>query len=186
MSTDLKTAVSQYVKECHYRNELAKTKSDWETSENAFVVWRGQANEAFRSDWHPIISTSRSKQAAIDEFAGATCCLFKITVLPGIRYVVVNDVLGTEHRHADEDEVILEGGQALSKGGETKEKGLRVISYTYGPAGGGPPQITPCLSKGGRRWKMPRKMTRRYCKKTSCKRMGFTQKASCRPWKNCY
>lgn len=39
---------------------------------------------------------------------------------------------------------------------------------------------------GKRRWKMPRKMTRRYCKKTSCRKMGFTQKASCRPWKNCY
>ncbi len=31
-----------------------------------------------------------------------------------------------------------------------------------------------------------RKMTRKYCKKTSCKKMGFTQKASCRRWKNCY
>ncbi len=40
--------------------------------------------------------------------------------------------------------------------------------------------------EGGRKWKMPRKMTRRYCKKTSCRKMGFTQKASCRPWKNCY
>ena len=25
-----------------------------------------------------------------------------------------------------------------------------------------------------------------YCKKTPCRRMGFTQKASCRPYKNCY
>jgi hypothetical protein len=40
--------------------------------------------------------------------------------------------------------------------------------------------------KGGRKWKMPRKMTRKYCKKTPCKKMGFTQKASCRPFKNCY
>ncbi len=31
-----------------------------------------------------------------------------------------------------------------------------------------------------------RKMTRKYCKKTPCKKMGFTQKASCRPYKNCY
>jgi hypothetical protein len=31
-----------------------------------------------------------------------------------------------------------------------------------------------------------RLMTRKYCKKTACKKMGFTQKASCRPWKNCY
>jgi hypothetical protein len=37
-----------------------------------------------------------------------------------------------------------------------------------------------------RRYKMPRKMTRKYCKKTPCRKMGFTQRASCRPWKNCY
>jgi len=41
---------------------------------------------------------------------------------------------------------------------------------------------------GGRRktWRMPRKMSKKYCKKTPCKRMGFTQRASCRPYKNCY
>lgn len=31
-----------------------------------------------------------------------------------------------------------------------------------------------------------RKMTRKYCKRTSCRKMGFSQKASCRPYKNCY
>jgi hypothetical protein len=43
---------------------------------------------------------------------------------------------------------------------------------------------------GGRRktrkFKKSRLMSRKYCKKTSCKKMGFTQKASCRPYKNCY
>jgi hypothetical protein len=37
---------------------------------------------------------------------------------------------------------------------------------------------------GGKR--RTRKMTRRYCKKTPCRKMGFSQKASCRPYKNCY
>ena len=32
----------------------------------------------------------------------------------------------------------------------------------------------------------PRKMSKEYCKKTPCKKMGFSQKASCRPYKNCY
>lgn len=32
----------------------------------------------------------------------------------------------------------------------------------------------------------PRKMSKKYCKKTPCKKMGFSQKASCRPYKNCY
>jgi hypothetical protein len=37
----------------------------------------------------------------------------------------------------------------------------------------------------GRR-KTRRLMSKKYCKKTPCRRMGFTQKASCRPYKNCY
>ena len=37
-----------------------------------------------------------------------------------------------------------------------------------------------------RRFKKKRLMSKAYCKKTACKKMGFTQKASCRPYKNCY
>jgi len=37
-----------------------------------------------------------------------------------------------------------------------------------------------------RRFKKKRLMSKTYCKKTPCRRMGFTQKASCRPYKNCY
>ena len=36
------------------------------------------------------------------------------------------------------------------------------------------------------KFRFPRKYSRTYCLKTACKRMGFTQKASCRPYKNCY
>lgn len=35
---------------------------------------------------------------------------------------------------------------------------------------------------GGKR----RKYSRKYCRKTTCKKMGFSQKASCRPYKNCF
>lgn len=38
--------------------------------------------------------------------------------------------------------------------------------------------------KGG--FKFPRKWSKSYCKKTSCKKMGFSQRSSCRPYKNCY
>jgi hypothetical protein len=44
--------------------------------------------------------------------------------------------------------------------------------------------------RGGRKtrrtFKKKRLMSRKYCKKTPCRRMGFTQRASCRPYKNCY
>jgi hypothetical protein len=39
---------------------------------------------------------------------------------------------------------------------------------------------------GTRRFKKKRLMSRKYCKKTPCRRMGFTQRASCRPYKNCF
>ena len=35
-------------------------------------------------------------------------------------------------------------------------------------------------------FKKPRKYSKSYCSKTPCSEMGFTQKASCRPYKNCY
>ena len=35
-------------------------------------------------------------------------------------------------------------------------------------------------------YKKPRKYSKSYCDSTPCKKMGFTQKASCRPYKNCY
>ena len=37
-----------------------------------------------------------------------------------------------------------------------------------------------------KKYKKPRKMSKSYCEKTPCKDMGFSQKASCRPYKNCY
>lgn len=35
-------------------------------------------------------------------------------------------------------------------------------------------------------YKKPRKYSKSYCSSTPCDKMGFTQKASCRPYKNCY
>jgi hypothetical protein len=32
----------------------------------------------------------------------------------------------------------------------------------------------------------PRRFSKTYCKKRACNKMGFTEKASCRPYKNCY
>jgi serine/threonine protein kinase len=35
-------------------------------------------------------------------------------------------------------------------------------------------------------FKTPRKWNKEYCKRTSCDKMGFSQRSSCRPYKNCY
>lgn len=36
------------------------------------------------------------------------------------------------------------------------------------------------------KFKKHRKFSKSYCESTPCDKMGFTQKASCRPYKNCY
>ena len=40
--------------------------------------------------------------------------------------------------------------------------------------------------KETKKFKKPRKYSKSYCKSTPCNKMGFTQNASCRPYKNCY
>lgn len=40
--------------------------------------------------------------------------------------------------------------------------------------------------KEQQKFKKPRKYSKSYCVSTPCNKMGFTQKASCRPYKNCY
>lgn len=42
------------------------------------------------------------------------------------------------------------------------------------------------MSGKTRKYKFPRRFSKTYCKKTKCSKMGFTQRASCRPYKNCY
>ena len=49
-----------------------------------------------------------------------------------------------------------------------------------------PAEQSPRGGRTRRRFKKKRLMSRKYCRKTPCRRMGFTQKASCRPYKNCY
>ena len=60
------------------------------------------------------------------------------------------------------------------------------LSPNPSPQEPGVPVGTPS-NRGGRKTRRRRRlMSRKYCKKTPCRRMGFTQKASCRPYKNCY
>jgi len=40
--------------------------------------------------------------------------------------------------------------------------------------------------KEGSEFKMPRKWDKDYCEEKPCDEMGFSEKASCRPYKNCY
>ena len=37
-----------------------------------------------------------------------------------------------------------------------------------------------------KKWSFPRRFSKAHCMSKSCNKMGFTEKASCRPYKNCY
>lgn len=54
------------------------------------------------------------------------------------------------------------------------------------PPGVAPPGGEPAGGAKKNKKKGGRRFTRKQCKKFTCKKMGFTQKASCRPYKNCY
>jgi hypothetical protein len=54
------------------------------------------------------------------------------------------------------------------------------------PPGVAPPGGEPAGGAKKKNKKGGRRFTRKQCKKFRCAKMGFTQKASCRPYKNCY
>lgn len=78
----------------------------------------------------------------------------------------------------------FEGMNAL----ETAQEATRVRTENAN----GPEVVRLLESTGGgkkrakKQYTFPRKFSWKKCKKTPCKKMGFTQKASCRPFKNCY
>ena len=82
-------------------------------------------------------------------------------------------------------EPILRGKRAIAKKQEAKTKEHKEVAMSELKALPGGPDYEVAKArfetkKGGRRF------TRKQCKKFTCKTMGFTQKASCRPYKNCY
>jgi hypothetical protein len=76
-----------------------------------------------------------------------------------------------------------EGTEDLGPDGFTR------VYYKLMPGQTAPSLLAPAAAAAGRKrktFKKKRLMSRKYCKKTPCRKMGFTQRASCRPYKNCY
>jgi len=71
-----------------------------------------------------------------------------------------------------------EGYEDLGEGGFTR--------VYYKPMPSLPTRAAAAAGKRRKTFKKKRLMSRKYCKKTPCRKMGFTQRASCRPYKNCY
>ena len=77
--------------------------------------------------------------------------------------------------------------QSCSKGMSTTQKGMVFLSFYILMNSIIKRVIKSYLEeKEQNNSKGKRKMSKSYCEKTPCKNMGFSQKASCRPYKNCY
>jgi hypothetical protein len=66
---------------------------------------------------------------------------------------------------------------------------IRLLSDDPPPPSGVPPpggEPEGGAKKKNKKKTGGRRFTRKQCKKFTCAKMGFTQKASCRPYKNCY
>jgi hypothetical protein len=92
-----------------FADRVSATKHLWpETPEPHLIVWRGHGRvkpgipqlappDSLRSDIHPVIGTSRVKESAA-VFGGEDCCLYRIVVKPGVRY------LDAEHLFREDNE----------------------------------------------------------------------------------
>lgn len=60
------------------------------------------------------------------------------------------------------------------------------VKYTSGIITPKTPIEEPKQTGGKFDKRLSRKWSKAYCKRTSCEKMGFSQRASCRPFKNCY
>lgn len=183
----------------------------FQTVLNPMVVYRGQPRSFGDPSKMPLFSATLDADQAKSEFAGDEGCVWTITLRPGVRYLDVQAVLAgaTDLTQEDRDMIarekeILVLGEGTMEGSLSSAKPCTyTATYTAGqdrapaiPPGLLAPAKTPASRPGvlaggrqrrrTRRWKMPRKMSRNYCRKTPCRKMGFTQRASCRPYKNCF
>jgi len=89
-----------------FNERLEATKAMWSVSAEPFTVSRGQghskkgipslsAPQTLHSTIRPLISTSRSRDSSI-KYAGSECCLFKINVQPGVRFIDIEAVFHKE------------------------------------------------------------------------------------------
>ena len=174
------------------------------TLDKELTVYRGQPDirSLPKAEW---FSASEGTNV-VHRYTGVKCCVFRIHLPAGTRILSVNDTL-QDSKYQGEQEILV-----LAKGGQFTEPSLAqdritdkdTYDVSFTPSTTirleKPPAFTMTISKTEpnpygvlvgrrrrtRRWKMPRKMSRKYCKQTPCRKMGFTQRSSCRPYKNCF
>jgi hypothetical protein len=105
---------------------LAAIKDQWPALEHSIIVYRAHRRQPFinTARRNPVYSASTNMRAAIEEFAGPDCCVFKIHLPVGVHYIDVNEVMGTGHSKAKEKEIIFEIGGEFFTGLDARLKGV--------------------------------------------------------------
>ena len=133
-NTNFKNLINKYHVDPSYYNEerggydnnhneiikgLYKMLDKWSIATESFIVYRGQPTHKFKANYKNIIPTSTNEEIAfgytihpfkILPMSKNRCCLNKIIVQPGIRYIDLKKELGNNE---SESEIILEGYQTL-------------------------------------------------------------------------
>jgi hypothetical protein len=90
-----------------FEERLHATKHLWSKTQENMVVWRGQGTTKKKGipglehphivlgNVRPVISTSTDYDSA-HEYSGEECCVFKITVLPGVRYINIKNLFSDD------------------------------------------------------------------------------------------
>lgn len=158
--------------------------------------YRG-CSKRFEKNCHleTFVSISKNKEDA-QSFADKGGNVYSITLAEGVKGVLtgsegetlLEDGCFWEYHGGNENAVTIHPPRA-NKGykwcSATEEKPVVMChSLTLTPEEEA--EIEALMRAGKRRKTRRRLMSRKYCKKTPCRKMGFTQKASCRPYKNCY
>ena len=89
-----------------FAERLEATKPLWQTVTEEMTVWRGQGHakkgipslgppNVLSTGMRPVISMSKDR-ASVTEYAGADCCIFKIVLKSGVKYLDIESIFTPE------------------------------------------------------------------------------------------
>jgi hypothetical protein len=123
---DYKKHLEEYVLRNENLKEFSKTSDSWPLLKDEIIVYRGHNHsENIRNS--SFYSTSKDIDLVYNNFTGESCCIFKIHVMPGIKFIDVNKIMGSHHRYAEDKEIILDGTGDFYKDKQREIKGFTEI-----------------------------------------------------------
>ena len=118
--------LEKYVLQNENLKDLSKTSDSWPLLKEKIIVYRGhKRSENIRNS--NFYSTSKDLDLVYNNFTGESCCIFKINVMPNIKYIDVNKIMGSDHSYGEDKEIILDGSGDFYKDEQQKIKGFTEI-----------------------------------------------------------